>query len=187
MRMMSFALTTKQIEAQTKTVTRRLGWLFLKPGDLLQPVVKAQGIKAGDRVQKIGRPVRVVSVRREPLSRMCAEFEYGLDETRAEGFADHDVVHGSPDLFVDYFVAAQPKAAKAHIDMDVTRIEFEYPGPTGRIAFVSRVRRYDHIPPFGAAWLLERCVGSAEISRDYYTTRRAAERAAFNWETGEGV
>ena len=38
MRHMSFALTTKQIKSRTKTVTRRLGWTFLKPGDLIQPV-----------------------------------------------------------------------------------------------------------------------------------------------------
>jgi hypothetical protein len=31
---MSFALTTEQIRVQKKTVTRRLGWEFLKPGDL---------------------------------------------------------------------------------------------------------------------------------------------------------
>lgn len=33
MRNMSFALTTKQIINRTKTITRRFGWWFLRPGD----------------------------------------------------------------------------------------------------------------------------------------------------------
>lgn len=62
---MSFALTSTQINDRTKTVTRRLGWSRLRPGTLLQPVVKAQGLKKGEKVQKVGGPIRVVSVRRE--------------------------------------------------------------------------------------------------------------------------
>lgn len=38
MRRMSFMLTRKQVLDQTKDVTRRNGWAFLKPGDLIQPV-----------------------------------------------------------------------------------------------------------------------------------------------------
>lgn len=32
MRNMSFSMTTEQMYQQTQTVTRRLGWSFLKPG-----------------------------------------------------------------------------------------------------------------------------------------------------------
>jgi hypothetical protein len=56
-RNISFALTTAQVRARTKTVTRRVGWTFLKPGDLLQPVVKCRGLKKGERVEKIGGPI----------------------------------------------------------------------------------------------------------------------------------
>lgn len=52
MRNISFALTTEQIRNQTKTVTRRVGWANLKPGTLLQPIEKGQGLKKGDRARK---------------------------------------------------------------------------------------------------------------------------------------
>lgn len=34
-RNMSFSMTTEAVRNRTKTVTRRLGWEFLKPGDIL--------------------------------------------------------------------------------------------------------------------------------------------------------
>ena len=57
MRNISFAKTTEQVRLQRKTVTRRVGWLFLKHGDLLQPIVKGQGIQKGGTVEKIGAPI----------------------------------------------------------------------------------------------------------------------------------
>lgn len=69
MRNMSFALTAEQIRNRTKTVTRRLRWFRLKPGALLQPVLKSQGLKKGEHVEKICGHIRVVGVRREPLWR----------------------------------------------------------------------------------------------------------------------
>jgi len=50
MRNMSFFLTTDQIRNKTKTVTRRDGWLFLKPGDIVQACVKCQGLKKGEKI-----------------------------------------------------------------------------------------------------------------------------------------
>ena len=47
-RNMSFALTTKQIEDETKDVTRRNGWWFLKPGDQIWAVEKCMGLKKGE-------------------------------------------------------------------------------------------------------------------------------------------
>ena len=47
MRLMSFALTTRQFLAHEKTVTRRLGWEFLKPGDRVCGVEKGMGLKKG--------------------------------------------------------------------------------------------------------------------------------------------
>lgn len=40
MKNMSYALTTNQARAQVKDITRRLGWWNVKPGDLIQQVVK---------------------------------------------------------------------------------------------------------------------------------------------------
>jgi len=44
-RNISFALTTKQIRNRSKTVTRRLGWLHIKKGDVLNACVKCMGLK----------------------------------------------------------------------------------------------------------------------------------------------
>lgn len=52
MRMMSFALTTPQMLARAKTVTRRVGWATLQPGTVLQAVEKSQGLGRGARVTR---------------------------------------------------------------------------------------------------------------------------------------
>lgn len=123
MRNISFALTTDQVRNQTKTVTRRIGWAWLKPGTLLQPIVKGQGIPKGGKVEKIGAPVRVVSVRREPLNAVIQlvgyTFEQAQREVRLEGFPEL-----RPRGFVEFFA----KSHKCDFDSEVTRIEFEYTG-----------------------------------------------------------
>src|SRR4051812_24585108 len=89
-RNISFALTTDQIRNRTKTVTRRLGWTGLKPGSMLQPVVKAQGLKKGERVEKIGAPIRVVNVRREVLQTITGVevLREGFPAMTCRGFID---------------------------------------------------------------------------------------------------
>lgn len=67
MRNISFALTTTQIMEGTKTVTRRLGWLHAKPGQLLRPVRKCMGLRPGEKLDVLRDPIGIVSVRREPL------------------------------------------------------------------------------------------------------------------------
>ncbi len=66
MRRMSFALTERQLLDGTKTVTRRLGWAFLRPGDELLAVRKCMGLKRGER-QHVLAKIRVKYVTREPL------------------------------------------------------------------------------------------------------------------------
>lgn len=110
---MSFSLTTPQIQGGTKTVTRRLGWRFLKPGDLVRPVVKAMGLKKGEKVQPIRGPLRVVSARREPLFRVYSE----PGACAAEGF---------PEMTPHEFVKMFCKSMKVKPETMVTRIEFEY-------------------------------------------------------------
>jgi len=118
MRNISFALTTEQVRNQTKDVTRRLGWLFLEPGHRLQPVVKVMGLKRGQRVERIGDPVRVISRRSERLRRMADEQEYGRRECQREGFP-----HLSPAKFITMFCATHRGCTPETI---ITRIEISY-------------------------------------------------------------
>lgn len=115
-RNISFALTTQQFRSRTKDVTRRLGWQFLQPGDGLIGCVRCMGLKKGESPEKLG-PIRVTSVRREPLCRMVDEPNYGCEEVRREGF---------PDLSPEEFVAMFCEHMKCSPTEIVTRIEFEY-------------------------------------------------------------
>ncbi|MEJ2655579.1 MAG: hypothetical protein P8012_00075 [Desulfobacterales bacterium] len=96
--------------SREKTVTRRVGWNFLKPGDILQAVEKAQGLKKGEKVKRICL-IRVISCRHEPLNKITAA------DCILEGFPEM-----SPREFVNMFCAAN----KWHPSKDVNRIEFEY-------------------------------------------------------------
>lgn len=119
---MSFALTTPQVMEGTKTVTRRLGWLHLKPGDQLRPVRKCMGLKPGEKLDVLRDPITVVSVRREPLSAMTDSVEYGLLECELEGFGNHPDYRW-PSQFVAMFCATHKGCTPETI---VTRIEFVY-------------------------------------------------------------
>lgn len=119
MRNMSFSITTGQIQDGTKTVTRRLGWLHLKVGDMVRPVRKCMGLKPGEKVEALCDPVRVVSLSREPLLWMTEDFKYGRAECIREGFPDL-----TPAQFVAMFCASHKGCTPETI---ITRIEFEYP------------------------------------------------------------
>jgi hypothetical protein len=117
MRNMSFALTADQIVAGTKTVTRRIGWEHLQPGDQVRPVLKAMGMRKGEHVQVLTDPLTVRSVRRERLDRLLKDLDYGSAEVVAEGFPTLD-----PWEFVDMFLSSHKGCRQ---DSLVTRIEFE--------------------------------------------------------------
>ena len=121
MRNMSFALTTPQVRSGTKTVTRRLGWKFIKAGDLVRPVVKSQGLERGEKVEVIRGPLRIVSVRREALVDMLIDQAYGERECTLEGFGD-DPLLWRPQDSIEFFCRTH---ACGPGDL-VTRIEFEY-------------------------------------------------------------
>jgi hypothetical protein len=109
-RNMSFFMTTEQIKNQTKTVTRRLGWKFLKPGDVVWAVEKAQGLKKGEKINRLCK-LRIVSVRRERIDEITQE------DCVREGF---------PDMFAEDFIHFFCKAMDIVRWEEVTRIEFEY-------------------------------------------------------------
>ena len=111
MRLMSFALTTDQIRRREKTVTRRNGWRFAKVGDVVQPVIKCQGIPKGGHVEKIGGPIRFVAVSRVHLDAITPS------DVAREGF---------PTLTPAAFVDLYRQANGGRRDQIVTRIEFEY-------------------------------------------------------------
>jgi hypothetical protein len=122
MRNMSFALTTAQILERSKDVTRRMGWEFLKVGDLLQPVRKCMGLRPGEKIEKLGGPIRVVSLRRERLDRMVTDLDYGFQEVRREGFGMHPL-KSYPSNFVAMFIETHKGCAPESV---ITRIEFSY-------------------------------------------------------------
>lgn len=122
MRNMSFALTTEAIIGRKKTVTRRLGWLGLKPGDQVCPVRQCMGLQRGGRVEVLAAPLTVINVRREPLCAMIEDVAYGLEECRLEGFGDHPELRW-PSAFVAMFCATHRRCTAQTV---VTRIEFSY-------------------------------------------------------------
>ena len=111
MRNMSFAFTTSQVKKGTKTVTRRMGWLNLKPGELVKPVEKAMGLKKGEKIKVIRGPIRILNTRREPLNKITKS------DCTKEGF---------PDMQPKDFVQMLCKYDKCKPEQLVTRIEFEY-------------------------------------------------------------
>lgn len=117
MRNMSFALTTPQVLDRSKTVTRRLGWTDAKPGDVVQPVEKCRGLKKGEKVKKIGGPIRFVKVMREPLTHLTVCYD-AREELAREGFPAM-----SPFEFITMFCQHNRACTGS---TDVTRIEFEY-------------------------------------------------------------
>ena len=108
-RLMSVALTERAVVERRKTVTRRLGWRFLKPGDRLTLCRKVMGRKPGEPLVRIC-DVEVVSVGREPLSAITDE-----DAAREGMPADRE-----------WFLAFFTEHMRCAPDAEVTRIEWRY-------------------------------------------------------------
>lgn len=110
-RNMSFALTTDQFKDQSKTVTRRFGWYFLKPGDVVCGVEKAMGLKKGEKIKRLGL-IEITAINTEPLSAITQ------DDCIREGFPNK-----TPDQFVDFIQRHYNIIDK---DKPINRIEFKY-------------------------------------------------------------
>lgn len=87
MRNMSFSMTTEAFLAGTKTVTRRFGWWFLKPGDRVMGVKKAMGLKKGEKIVRLGA-IEIISTRPELLCEITPEdvIKEGFPDMTPEGF-----------------------------------------------------------------------------------------------------
>lgn len=120
MRLMSFSMTIAQVRNETKTVTRRCGWLMAKVGDRMLAIEKGQGLKKGEHVKSI-KPIEIIDVRREQLRRMTDEPKYGLVECRKEGFTGNHLM-ATPNGFVEEFC----KHNDVTNDTVITRLEFKY-------------------------------------------------------------
>jgi hypothetical protein len=110
MRNMSFALTTPQVRAQIKDVTRRRGWDDLKPGDRVCAVVKGQGIPKGEKIERIC-VIEIVDVCKQYVN------DITLQECAREGFSGM-----TPTEFVGMFC----RVNKCWPNTIVNRIEFKY-------------------------------------------------------------
>lgn len=111
--------TQRQVRDRSKLVTRRLRWINLKPGTLLQVVKKGMGLKPGQSIERMAI-VKVVSVRRERLDAITAE------DCALEGF---------PEMTPEDFVAFFCRSFKCQPGTIVTRIEWQYepcPNDTNR-------------------------------------------------------
>lgn len=110
-RLMSVSLTEPQVRARTKTVTRRVGWRMLKPGDQLTLCRKVMGRRKGEPLERIA-DVEVVSVRREPVAAIT------FADCISEGFP-----HMTPAEFVTFFCGTHQGCEPG---TEVARIEWRY-------------------------------------------------------------
>jgi hypothetical protein len=111
---MSVTLTEEAVVDRTKTVTRRLGWQQLKPGDRLTLCRKVMGRRKKDgTVDPLVRlaEVEVVSARRERLNQITDE------DVAREGFPGQTALE-----FVEFFT----KHMRCMSMTPVTRIEWRY-------------------------------------------------------------
>ncbi len=107
MRNMSFAMTVDALLTGEKTVTRRVGWSFLKPGDRISAVRKAMGLRKGEKVERLA-VIEVTGVRTERLDAITN------GDVRREG------LRCSREAFLLRFC----KAMRCKPSDQVTRIEF---------------------------------------------------------------
>ena len=108
-RNMSFALTIEQVRNKIKCVTRRQGWSNVKPGQKLQPIVKGMGLQKGEKVEKIGSLIEVISIRSEIIR------DITLEDISLEGCRG---------MSVNEFVYMYCQANKVTSDQYCNRIEY---------------------------------------------------------------
>jgi hypothetical protein len=112
-RLMSVALTEEQVRSRAKTVTRRLGWRYLRVGERVCLCRKVMGRRPGEPLVRI-TTVEIVDVRVEPLSAVTD------DDVAREGFCGKSAA-----WFVDFFTSHM----RATADTAVTRIQWRYLDP----------------------------------------------------------
>ena len=114
---MCFFLTTEQIRQRTKTVTRRLGWKFLKPGERFRAVRKAQGLKKGEKIEVLAVLECVSNVQ---------EWLYEIIEYPVRGARAEVSLEGFQCMPEQNFVSMFCKHMDCTPSTIVNRIEFKY-------------------------------------------------------------
>ena len=137
MRNMSFMLTAEAVKPDAtrdrerypvrKDVTRRLGWAFLKPGQLFQGVRQARGLKQGQHVERLfigecvsNTPERLDEMLRRPW-RGPREWDWG-----PRGWEWETVREGFPSLDAGQFVTMFCGHMSCEMSTVVNRIEYRY-------------------------------------------------------------
>ena len=110
-RIIGFSFMIDLIRSRVKTVTRRIGWLFLKPGDELIAAENAFGLRKGEKVVP-ETLIRVVDTRVERLAEITEA------DCAKEGF---------PEMAPEQFVEMYCDEYNCEPDTKVNRIEFTYP------------------------------------------------------------
>lgn len=116
-RLMSVSHTELAVVERRKTVTRRLGWTFLKPGDRLTLCRKVMGRRHADgSVDPLVRlaEVQVERVWREPLEQIRHNV-WDIEREGVEGIV-------TPAEFVEFYC----RTFKVEPSTTVTRIEWSY-------------------------------------------------------------
>lgn len=137
MYLMPFSLTTAQIDARTKTVTRRLGWLRLKEGDAVCAVDRCMGLRKGQTVRRLA-VLRIDTIVREPLRRMLDEPDYGQQECLREGFGPGTSCPG-PSEFVDFFCRSHMGCTP---ETTITRIAFSFQQRPAQPEYEAEIRAW---------------------------------------------
>lgn len=127
---MSVSHTEQAVRDRTKTVTRRLGWRFLKPGDRLTLCRKVMGRKPGEPLVRIVE-VEVVDIRRVLLPSINSE---DIEREGVPPEAYTPVIAGRQDphelecggcRYVNW-VGWFARTMGVSTDAEVTRIEWRY-------------------------------------------------------------
>lgn len=114
---MSYFLTTKQFINHEKDVTRRLGWANLKANDNYTAVKKSQGLKLGEKIQKLGECI-CISNTPEPVDEIIRR-PYRNGSKRSEMARE-----GFPEMTAEQFVEFFCTHMKVTPETTVNRIEF---------------------------------------------------------------
>ena len=113
-RLMSVQLTEQAVVERRKTVTRRLGWADLKPGDPLTLCRKVMGRRRSDGTV-------------EPLVRLAEVWVWSARRERLDAITYPDCVReGFPHMGPPEFVAFFCEHMRCQPDTEVTRIEWRY-------------------------------------------------------------
>ncbi len=123
---MSYRHTLGPFLCGDKDVTRRLGWLNLKPGEHYMAVRQAQGLKKGEKVQRLGE---CVCLHNYPEELRCIEYySYrgwsSIPQIFRSTIRKETAREGFPELTPHQFVVMFCREMKCTPKTIVNRIEF---------------------------------------------------------------